>query len=204
MVACSRLVLSKHYECSLSATLRMKQLHVQELRLRSRNFALPEHSALQKLYSVRSLQLGATLLQRRTYKTLLIINTFRCMSLPSPPPPPAPAGTTTRSTLYMQVRLAACHAARALLSSCTDSFREDLLPLLLPQLCFNRWHESDGVRLYSQDTWQQALKGNGPLWLARCLPQVSITSFLSQHTRVITQALYHSRLSCPCQYIFLA
>ncbi|KAL3162831.1 hypothetical protein ABBQ32_009285 [Trebouxia sp. C0010 RCD-2024] len=72
---------------------------------------------------------------------------------------------------WSQVRLAACHAARALLSSCTDSFREQLLPLLLPQLCFNRWHESDGVRLYSQATWQQALQGNGPLWLARCLPQ---------------------------------
>lgn len=44
--------------------------------------------------------------------------------------------------------------------------------MLLPQLCFNRWHESDGVRLYSQDTWQQVMQGQGPSWLARCLPQV--------------------------------
>jgi hypothetical protein len=75
---------------------------------------------------------------------------------------------------HLQVRLAACHAVRALLLNCDDSFREELLPLLLPQLCFNRWHESDGVRLYSQGTWQQALKQQGPAWLARCLPQVII------------------------------
>ena len=80
--------------------------------------------------------------------------------------------------LLLQVRLAACHTVRALLLKCDDSFREELLPLLLPQLCFNRWHESDGVRLYSQGTWQQALKQQGPAWLARCLPQV-ITHALS-------------------------
>lgn len=99
----------------------------------------------------------------------------------------------------MQVRLAACHAARALLSSCTDSFREQLLPLLLPQLCFNRWHESDGVRLYSQATWQQALQGNGPLWLARCLPQVCALPLCfrvphTQHCRPIRQT--KSKLIC--------
>ena len=76
--------------------------------------------------------------------------------------------------LRLQVRLAACHAVRALLLNCDESFREELLPLLLPQLCFNRWHESDGVRLYSQSTWQQAFKQQGPAWLARCLPQVII------------------------------
>ncbi|DBA94489.1 hypothetical protein WJX77_006689 [Trebouxia sp. C0004] len=73
---------------------------------------------------------------------------------------------------WSQVRLAACHAVRALLLNCDDRFREELLPLLMPQLCFNRWHESDGVKLYSQGTWQQALKQQGPAWLARCLPQV--------------------------------
>ena len=72
----------------------------------------------------------------------------------------------------MQVRLAACHAVRALLVSCEDSFREELLPLLLPQLCFNRWHESQGVSLYSQDTWPQAVGHEGRAWLARCMPQV--------------------------------
>lgn len=73
----------------------------------------------------------------------------------------------------MQVRLAACHAARAVLQSCDPHLKQELLPILLPQLCFNRWHESDGVRLYSQDTWQQVTAGQGPSWLAQCLPQVS-------------------------------
>lgn len=73
----------------------------------------------------------------------------------------------------VQVRLAACHAARALLQHCDSNLKQELLPMLLPQLCFNRWHESDGVRLYSQDTWQQVMQGQGPSWLAQCLPQVS-------------------------------
>lgn len=76
----------------------------------------------------------------------------------------------------VQVRLAACHAARALLQNCDPDLKQELLPMLLPQLCFNRWHESDGVRLYSQETWQQVMQGQGPSWLARCLPQVSCNS----------------------------
>lgn len=84
----------------------------------------------------------------------------------------------------LQVRLAACHAARALLQSGEPDFKEQLLPLLLPQLCFNRWHESDGVRLFSQGTWQEVTERQGPSWLARCLPQVRPSLILdSYHIR---------------------
>ena len=93
----------------------------------------------------------------------------------------------------LQVRLAACHAARSLLQSCEPEFRDQLLPLLLPQLCFNRWHESDGVRLYSQDTWQKVTQGQGPSWLARCLPQVRPCALLyGCHVRDMHEGIWQA------------
>lgn len=74
----------------------------------------------------------------------------------------------------VQVRLAACHAARALLQA-DKANQSQHLRKLLPALCFNRWHESDGVRMYSQATWQMCLQDQGPHWLAKLLPQVQVS-----------------------------
>ena len=90
----------------------------------------------------------------------------------------------------MQVRLAACYAARALLqadkANQSQHFRK-----LLPPLCFNRWHESDGVRMYSQATWQMCLQDQGPHWLAKLLPEVKVAQ-----PRAMNQPLGHHRPCC--------
>lgn len=69
-----------------------------------------------------------------------------------------------------QVRYAACVAARAFMLAAGDG-RADFYPALLPPLCFNRHDVAEGVRGYSLETWRLVLGGEGPAWVARCLPQ---------------------------------
>ncbi len=69
-----------------------------------------------------------------------------------------------------QVRYAACVAARAFMLAAGDG-RAEFYPALLPPLCFNRHDVAEGVRGYSLETWRLVLAGEGPAWVARCLPQ---------------------------------
>lgn len=71
----------------------------------------------------------------------------------------------------MQVRLAACVAARAFMLAAGDA-RAAYFPALLPPLCFNRHDVAEGVRAYSAETWRLVLGTEGPAWVARCLPHV--------------------------------
>lgn len=38
---------------------------------------------------------------------------------------------------------------------------EEVLAILLPPMCLNRYYVAEGVRIYSQDTWCRVTKGEG-------------------------------------------
>ena len=71
----------------------------------------------------------------------------------------------------MQVRYAACVAARAFLLAAGDSAPQ-YYTHILPHLCFNRHDVAEGVRSYSLDTWRLVMGDRGRFWVARCMPQV--------------------------------
>ncbi|GJP45780.1 hypothetical protein CLOM_g5116, partial [Closterium sp. NIES-68] len=74
---------------------------------------------------------------------------------------------------WSQVRYAASVANRGLfLSAGAVHHKDRYLPTLLPAMVFNRYYGADGVRIYSQDTWQQVMGGGGRAAVARHMQQV--------------------------------
>ncbi len=73
--------------------------------------------------------------------------------------------------VHLQVRFAACVAARAFMQALGPA-RELQYPALLPHLCFNRYDIAEGVRSYSNETWQLVMGSEGLDWVARCIKQV--------------------------------
>jgi hypothetical protein len=66
------------------------------------------------------------------------------------------------------VRLAASIAVRSLLAALPEaSHREQYYSALLPPMCLNRYFVAEGVKCYSQDTWELCMQGNGPTAVAR-------------------------------------
>ena len=43
--------------------------------------------------------------------------------------------------------------------------------MLLPPMCLNRRYQAEGVRLYSQQTWERVMGSEGRAWVARLAPQ---------------------------------
>ncbi|CAM9208809.1 unnamed protein product [Choristocarpus tenellus] len=62
---------------------------------------------------------------------------------------------------WSQVRYAASVANRALLKALSPEDREQYYPRLLPRMCLNRYYLADGVKLFSQETWQILMGDNG-------------------------------------------
>jgi hypothetical protein len=84
----------------------------------------------------------------------------------------------TRCALYQddwsQVRLAASVAVRALLVALPEaSQREQYYSALLPPMCLNRYFVAEGVKCYSQDTWQLCMQGQGAAAVARHIEAVA-------------------------------
>ena len=50
-------------------------------------------------------------------------------------------------------------------------WREETFPVLLPPMCLNRRYQAEGVRLYSQQTWERVMASEGRAWVARLAPQ---------------------------------
>jgi len=73
----------------------------------------------------------------------------------------------------VQVRYAACAATRAFMEAAAG-WREETFPALLPPMCLNRRYQAEGVRLYSQRTWELVMGSDGRAWVARLAPQVRI------------------------------
>jgi len=47
-------------------------------------------------------------------------------------------------------------------STVFESATEDLVPMLLPRMCLNRFYLAQGVKLYSQETWKLVFGAHGP------------------------------------------
>ncbi|XP_071785582.1 uncharacterized protein [Asterias amurensis] len=81
---------------------------------------------------------------------------------------------------WSQVRMAGSVATRNFLVSLpNDETRERFYPLLLPRLCLNRYYVAEGVRTYSQRTWQQVVGANGKLLVEANIQSV-VDYYISQ------------------------
>ena len=80
-------------------------------------------------------------------------------------------GLPSQPVPCVQVRYAACAATRAFMEAAAGS-REETFPMLLPPMCLNRRYQAEGVRLYSQRTWELVMGSEGRAWVARLAPQV--------------------------------
>uniref|UniRef100_A0A7I4BI56 TOG domain-containing protein n=1 Tax=Physcomitrium patens TaxID=3218 RepID=A0A7I4BI56_PHYPA len=61
---------------------------------------------------------------------------------------------------WSQVRYAASIATRTFMRR-TSEFKSDFFSKLLPAMCLNRYHGAEGLRLYSQETWQLVMGSTG-------------------------------------------
>ncbi|KAA0190494.1 Armadillo type fold, partial [Fasciolopsis buskii] len=64
---------------------------------------------------------------------------------------------------WSQVRFAASKATRTFfeMDPPPGHQTEEVLAILLPPMCLNRYYVAEGVRIYSQDTWCRVTKGEG-------------------------------------------
>ncbi len=60
------------------------------------------------------------------------------------------------------------------------AWREETFPVLLPPMCLNRRYQAEGVRLYSQQTWERVMGSKGRAWVARLAPQARSPHFLGK------------------------
>lgn len=72
---------------------------------------------------------------------------------------------------WSQVRYAASIATRTFMRR-TSEFKSDYFPKLLPAMCLNRYYGADGLRLYSQETWQLVMGSTGREEVAKCVDVV--------------------------------
>lgn len=94
---------------------------------------------------------------------------------------------------WSQVRYAASVATRSFLLA-VEPFRESVLPLVLPHMCLNRYYVAEGVRLYSQETWELVMGGQGRVWVARCAPQ--IVSYYVEQSKANNHAVREAACAC--------
>ena len=81
--------------------------------------------------------------------------------------------------MQLQVRYAACTAARAFMQALGPGAQAYDVRLL-PRLCFTRHDIAEGVRRYSQETWRLLVGAEGRARLAACLPQVGIACWQAE------------------------
>lgn len=98
---------------------------------------------------------------------------------------------------WSQVRMAAAMASRQfliVLQKCRDSHQE-VIGLLLPRLCLNRYYLAEGVRIYSQETWVQLVGKEG-----KSLVEKDIERFVKYYVEC-TKADNHAVREAACQCI---
>lgn len=94
---------------------------------------------------------------------------------------------------WSQVRYAASVAVRKFVIS-TASHKDMILPLVLPQMCLNRYYVAEGVRLYSQETWKIAVGTQGRDWVAKCINNV--VSYYVEQSKANNHAVREAACSC--------
>ena len=75
-------------------------------------------------------------------------------------------------------------------------FQEEVLPTLLPVMCFNRHSVAEGLRNYSQQTWKRAMGDSGRAWVARCICQVVVSA---SHAEVAARDIGKVSLAAGCK-----
>eukprot|EP00210_Caulerpa_lentillifera_P009386 g8948.t1 len=69
---------------------------------------------------------------------------------------------------WSQVRYSASIATRSFM---LKGDRSNLYPLILPQMCLNRYYVAEGVKLYSQETWKLLVGDQGRNLVAQFAPE---------------------------------
>ena len=101
---------------------------------------------------------------------------------------------------WSQVRYAASVAVRKFVTKATtEEHRALCLPLVLPQLCLNRYYVADGVRFYSQQTWQAAVGADGRAWVARCIQ--TVVSYYVEQTKANNHTVREAACSCVSELV---
>ncbi len=101
---------------------------------------------------------------------------------------------------WSQVRYAASIAGRKfVMAATTEAHRALCLPLVLPQLCLNRHYAADGVRFYSQQTWQMALGEDGKVWVARCIS--TVVSYYVEQAKASNHMVREAACSCMSELV---
>ncbi|GIX77823.1 uncharacterized protein CEXT_208401 [Caerostris extrusa] len=96
---------------------------------------------------------------------------------------------------WSQVRLASSECARKfLLSFENEKDREVFFPQLLPKMCLNRYYIADGVRIYSQESWQRIVKKNGRMFVKEYIGNF-VEHYISQ-TKADNHAVREAACAC--------
>lgn len=81
---------------------------------------------------------------------------------------------------WSQVRYAASIATRTFMRRTLD-FKSDYFHKLLPAMCLNRYYGAEGLRVYSQETWQLIMGSTGREEVAKCI-DVVLDYYIAQST----------------------
>ena len=94
---------------------------------------------------------------------------------------------------WSQVRYAASVATRSFLVAAAP-YRDIVLPMVLPHVCLNRYYVAEGVRLYSQETWQLVMGSEGRAWVAKCAP--TVVSYYVEQSKANNHAVREAACAC--------
>ena len=94
---------------------------------------------------------------------------------------------------WSQVRYAASVATRKFVLA-TPHYKDEILPLLVPHMCLNRYYVAEGVRTYSQETWRLAVGDEGKDWVARCIQNV--VSYYVEQSGANNHAVREAACAC--------
>ena len=79
----------------------------------------------------------------------------------------------------MQVRFAASRATRELCTGVPQAALPTVYAVVLPPMCLNRYYVAEGVRVFSQETWQLLMGNEGRQRVAEHI-DVVVPYYISQ------------------------
>lgn len=94
---------------------------------------------------------------------------------------------------WSQVRFAASAATRAFLMHVGDR-KTEFFELLLPRMALNRHYVAEGVRNYSQETWEAVMENSGREWMAKVFPHVA--KYYIQQCKADNHAVREAACAC--------
>eukprot|EP00963_Diacronema_lutheri_P014078 scaffold2858_cov659-Pavlova_lutheri.AAC.49 len=94
---------------------------------------------------------------------------------------------------WSQVRYAASTATRAFLLH-VGGKKPEFFELLLPRMALNRHYVAEGVRNYSQETWEAVMGNHGREWMAKVFPHVA--KYYVQQCKADNHAVREAACAC--------